>query len=100
MARQYKTGKAQREAVKRYQERNKGKQKGIGATFGAAECDFIQKIFKEHGAKPSEVLRGAAAALLDGQPIRTEAEPLPIPAADVETTDQSDGNDPTDPRED
>lgn len=79
MAKQYKTGKTQREAVKRYQEKNKGAQKGIGATYSTAECNYIQSVFKAHGVKPSEVLRGAAAALLDGEPIRTESEPLTIP---------------------
>ena len=81
MKKQYKTGKTQRDAVKRYQEKNKGKQKGIGTTFNAEECDYIQAIFKAHGVKPSEVLRGAAAALLDGEPIRTEAAPLTAPQA-------------------
>ena len=87
MKKQYKTGKTQREAVKRYQEKNKGAQKGIGATFTAAECDFIQSIFRAHGVKPSEVLRGAAAALLDGLTIRTEREPLQIPADTDTPTD-------------
>ena len=81
MKKQYKTGKTQRDAVKRYQEKNKGKQKGIGTTYNAEECDYIQAIFRAHGVKPSEVLRGAAAALLDGEPIRTEAAPLIAPQA-------------------
>ncbi len=85
MKKQYKTGKTQRDAVKRYQEKNKGKQKGIGTTFNAEECDYIQAIFKAHGVKPSEVLRGAAVALLEGEPIRTEAAPLIAPKAAGET---------------
>lgn len=79
MKKQYKTGKTQRDAVKRYQEKNKGGQKGIGTTYATAECIYIQSIFKAHGVKPSEILRGAAAALRDGQTIRTESEPLTIP---------------------
>lgn len=84
MKKQYKTGESQRKAVKAYQERNKGAQKGIGATYATEECDYIQSIFKAHKVKPSKVLRGAAAALLEGQQIRTQSEPLTIPAATTE----------------
>lgn len=86
MKKKYKTGESQRKAVKAYQERNKGKQAGIGATFNANEKNYIQAIFAAHGVKPAEILRGAAAALLDGEPIRTERKPLTIP------TDSTDPN--------
>ena len=55
--------------------------KNIAATFAKAEAERIAEIFRAHGVKPSEVLRGAAAALLDGEPIRTEAAPLIAPQA-------------------
>ena len=54
--------------------------KNIAATFRKDEAERIAEIFKVHGVKPSEVLRGAAAALLDGESIRTESAPLAIPA--------------------
>lgn len=72
-----KTYDKQRDAVDRYRANNP--QKGIGATFAESEKNYISSIFKEHGVKPSEILRGAAAALADGQPIRTERAPLTIP---------------------
>lgn len=77
MKRQYKTGKTQREAVKRYQARNPERQAGIGATFTKSEKEYIQAIYKRHGVTPAQVMRGAAAALADGQQIRIEREPLP-----------------------
>ncbi len=78
------TSEAQKRATKRYREKHGGVtalQKSIGATFRRDEAERIAEIFKAHGVKPSEVLRGAAAALLDGEPIRTEAAPLIAPQA-------------------
>lgn len=72
-----KTYDKQRDAVNKYRANNP--QKGIGATFSEPEKNYISSIFKRYGVKPSEILRGAAAALADGQPIRTEREPLTIP---------------------
>lgn len=76
--RQYKTGKTQREAVKRYQERNPDRQAGIGATFTKTEKEYIQSIYKDNGVTPAQVMRGAAAALAEGQQIRIERDPLTI----------------------
>lgn len=89
---------AQRRADKAYQEKNKANQrenfKNIAATFRRDEAERIAEIFKAHGVKPSEVLRGAAAALLDGEPIRTEAAPLIAPKATGESeTAPDDGED-------
>ena len=91
-----KTYDKQRDAVDRYRANNP--QKGIGATFAEAEKNYISSIFKRHGVKPSEILRGAAAALRDGQPIRTEREPLPIPAeyANSQTDDRTEPTDTAD----
>lgn len=104
------TSEAQKRANAKYRQKDeiktnyakyvKERFKTIAACYKRAEGEYIAEILSAHHITPAEVIRGATAALLDGQPIRTEAEPLPIPAADVETTDQSDGNDPTDPRED
>ena len=80
-----KTYDKQRDAVDKYRANNP--QKGIGATFFEPEKNYISSIFKAHGLKPSEILRGAAAALLDGQTIRTEREPLTIPPQ-ANTTDE------------
>ena len=80
-----KRSEAQRRADAAYKEKNKANQrenfKNIAATFRRDEAERIAEIFKAHGVKPSEVLRGAAAALLDGEPIRTEAAPLIAPKA-------------------
>lgn len=60
----------------RYQKENF---KNIGASFKRSEAEQIAAIFSAHGVKPAEVIRGAAAALADGQAIRTEREPLQAP---------------------
>ena len=49
----------------------------------ATEAEYIAAIFERHGVTPAQVIRGAAAALLDGEPIRTEREPLTIPEAEA-----------------
>lgn len=67
---------AQKSNYAKYQKDN---YKNIAASFARAEALYIADIYKAHGIKPAEVIRGAAAALLDGQPIRTEREPLTIP---------------------
>lgn len=72
-----KTYDKQRDAVEEYRKRNP--QAPIGTTFAKPEKEYIQDIFKAHGVKLAEIIRGAAAALLDGQTIRTEREPLTIP---------------------
>lgn len=65
-------------------EKNAAKQRenfgNIAATFQKPEKEYIAAIFAAHGVKPAEVIRGAAAALRDGQTIRTERQALPIPA--------------------
>ena len=72
----------QKKSVK---EKNAAKQKenfgNIAATFSKVEKNYIAQIFAAHGLKPAEVIRGAAAALLDGEPIRTESAPLITPQA-------------------
>lgn len=65
--------------------------KNVAATLPKAEAEYIAALFKAHGLKPSEVIRGAAAALADGQPIRTEREPLPIPPEYQTPTDTDTG---------
>lgn len=60
----------------KYQKEN---YKNIGASFRRAEAVYIAEILAAHGVTPAQVIRGAAAALLDGEPIRTESEPLTIP---------------------
>ena len=75
---------AQKRAIDKYREKRGGVtaiQKSISATFRRDEAEHIMNIFKAHGVKPSEILRGAAAALIDGEPIRTEAAPLIAPQA-------------------
>lgn len=72
-----KTYDKQRDAVDKYRASNP--QAPMGTTFPKAEKEFISDIFKAHGVTVGAVIRGAAAALLDGQPIRTEREPLTIP---------------------
>ena len=57
----------------------------IAATFQKPEKEYIAAIFAAHGVKPAEVIRGAAAALRDGQTIRTERQALPIPADAAQT---------------
>ena len=72
-------------------EKNAAKQRenfgNIAATFQKPEKEYIAAIFAAHGVKPAEVIRGAAAALRDGQTIRTEDKALPIPA-DAAGTEQ------------
>lgn len=72
-----KTYDKQRDAVDKYRADNP--QAPMGTTFPKAEKEYIQSIYKAHGVTLAQVLRGAAAALRDGQPIRTEREPLAIP---------------------
>lgn len=67
---------AQKSNYAKYQKDN---YKNIAASFTRAEALYIADIFTANGLKAAEILRGAAAALVDGQPIRTEREPLPIP---------------------
>lgn len=70
-----------RDEVKtKYAKYQKENFKNIGASFKRSEALYIADIFEAHGVKPAEIIRGAAAALLDGQAIRTEREPLKIPA--------------------
>ena len=94
-----KRSEAQRRADKNYADKNRKNQKenfkNIAATLPRAEAEYISAIFKAHGVKPSEIIRGAAAALRDGQPICTESEPLTIPQ---EADGESDSTD-TPPQE-
>lgn len=93
---------AQKRAQKAYRqkpsvrEKDKKKQKenfaNIAATLPKPEKIYIDSIFKAHGLKPSEIIRGAAVALLNGEQIRTQSEPLTIPADD--SIDRENGNTP------
>lgn len=87
-----KTYDKQRDAVEEYRKRNP--QAPIGTTFPKAEKEFISHIFKQHGVTVGAVIRGAAAALLDGQPIRTEREPLTIPPEYQSTDTAADTDEP------
>lgn len=89
-----KTYDKQRDAVEEYRKRNP--QAPIGTTFAKPEKEFISDIFKAHGVTVGAVIRGAAAALLDGQPIRTEREPLTIPPEYQTPTDAQADSDSTD----
>lgn len=80
---------AQKRAKNKYNQKSEVKKKNstkqkenfgnIAATFPKAEKELISKVFAAHGLKPSEIIRGAAVALMNGQTIRTEREPLTIP---------------------
>ncbi|MCH5315504.1 MAG: hypothetical protein J1E81_06290 [Eubacterium sp.] len=85
------TGKTQRKAVDAYRQRNP--QAPIGTTFEKAEKEYIQSIYKAHGVTVAQILRGAAAALRDGQTIRTEREPLQIPVDNPGTSSDTAPND-------
>lgn len=84
-----KTSTAQKKAVETYRAKPKNKTayakyqrenfKNIGASYKRPEAIYIADIFEKNGIKPAEILRGAAAALRDGQTIRTEREPLTVP---------------------
>lgn len=67
------------EVKTKYAKYQKQNFKNIGASFKRAEALYIADTFKAYDITPAEILRGAAAALLDGQPIRTEREPLTMP---------------------
>ena len=71
--------RGKKETKTKYAAYQKEKFKNIGASFKRAEALYIADTFKAHDITPAEILRGAAAALLDGQTIRTEREPLTIP---------------------
>ena len=71
---------AQKSNYAKYQKEN---YKNIAASFKRSEAEYIAAIFERHGVTPAQVIRGAAAALLDGEPIRTEREPLTIPEAEA-----------------
>lgn len=92
-----KTYDKQRDAVEEYRKRNP--QAPIGTTFAKPEKEYIQDIFKAHGVKLAEIIRGAAAALADGQIIRTEREPLTIPPEYQTPTDAQAENDNTNAEE-
>ncbi len=70
---------------KAVKEKNAAKQKenfgNIAATFPKAEKELISKVFAAHGLKPSEIIRGAAVALMNGETIRTQSEPIPTDTA-------------------
>lgn len=79
-----------RDEVKtKYAKYQKDNFKNIGASYKRPEALYIAGIFEAHGVKTAEIIRGAAAALLDGQAIRTEREPLQIPAEYMEAKDES-----------
>ena len=67
------------EVKTKYAKYQKENFKTIAASFKRSEAEYIAKIFTNNGIKPAEVLRGAALALLNGEPIRTTSEPLEIP---------------------
>ncbi len=70
--------KAQKSNYAKYQKEN---YKNIAASFKRSEAEYIAAIFEQNGITPAQVIRGAAAALLDGESIRTEAAPLTAPQA-------------------
>lgn len=80
---------------KSVKQKNAAKQKenfgNIAATFPKAEKELISKVFAAHGLKPSEVIRGAAVALMNGETIRTQSEPIPTDTQ----TDNTDTGEPS-----
>lgn len=66
----------QSEVKTKYAKYQKENFKTIAASFKRSEAEYIAKIFANNGVKPAEVLRGAALALLNGEPIRTQSEPI------------------------
>lgn len=87
-----------KKAQKKYRKKESVKQKNaakqkenfgnIAATFPKAEKEFISKVFAANGLKPSEIIRGAAVALMNGETIRTQSEPIP-----TDTQPESDSTD-------
>lgn len=71
MKRHYKTGKTQRDAVKRYQQKNVGMYKTISITLPSTEAEQSRVLIKAHGTTPVKVWRAAMERLND--------EPLPSP---------------------
>lgn len=70
----------QRKEVKsKYAKYQKENFKNISASIPRAEAEYIAALFKSYGLKPSEVIRGAAFALMNGEQIPTRSEPLPNP---------------------
>ena len=67
------------EVKTKYAKYQKENFKTIAASFKRSEAEYIAQIFATNGVKPAEVLRGAALALLNGEPIPTASEPLEIP---------------------
>ena len=78
------------EVKSNYAKYQKDNYKNIAASFTRAEAIYIADIFAANGLKPAEIIRGAAAALLDGQPIRTEAKPLNIPEQPTDSDNPTD----------
>ena len=70
----YKTGATQREAVKRYQAKNKNMYKTISITLPTAEAVASREILKAHNVAPVELWRQAIARL---QAESTDTEPKP-----------------------
>lgn len=58
----------------KYQKEN---YKNIAASFKRSEAEKIAAIFSAHNVTPAQVLRGAAVALMNGETIRTQSEPIP-----------------------
>lgn len=77
------------EVKSNYAKYQKENYKNIAASFKRSEAEYIAQIFANSGVKPAEVLRGAAVALLNGEPIPTASEPLEIPTNTQPNTDIS-----------
>lgn len=77
------------EVKSKYAKYQKENFKTIAASFKRSEAEYIVQIFANKGVKPAEVLRGAALALLNGEPIPTASKPLEIPTNTQPNTDIS-----------
>ena len=66
-----------KEVKTKYAKYQKDNFKTISASFKRTEAEQITAIFSAHGVKPSEVLRGAAYALDNGEAVQIRREPLP-----------------------
>lgn len=70
---------ASEEEKTNYAKYQKENYKNIAASFKRSEAEKIAAIFAAHNVTPAQVLRGATVALMNGETIRTQSEPLTIP---------------------
>lgn len=72
---------ASEEEKTNYAKYQKENYKNIAASFKRSEAEKIAAIFAAHNVTPAQVLRGAAVALMNGETICTQSEPIPTDIA-------------------